>query len=431
MKSSSATQQKDSNMKHRVATKLPKVWCARMVLAFFLSALIAPVLAVEAAAQEPRPVTVVAARQGAVTDRIAVVGTLVAREEIRVNPLVREKEIRQILVEAGEFVEKGHPLAILDDTDAGMLLERNVVQGRRAEAAIAQERSRVEAALITEREAGMLLERSRSLQARGVVSQQVLDEHENSHARALSQLELARQSLALAEADRGLIERERIEIQLTLERSTVRAPASGLVLARNARVGAMTSSSGDPMFVIAEDGDIEMEARVSETGFVRLREGMPAEIHVAGRAQPLAGRVRLSAAQLDPETRMGTVRIDLADGEGLVAGAFGRGTINALQRRNILLPGTAVESRRGVHSVYVVDDDIVSLRTVTVGLQQGNLREVLDGLTEGELVVLKAGGFLKAEERIEPVVAGYLGFSGPELSTFRSSVAEITGATLR
>ncbi|MCX8995706.1 efflux RND transporter periplasmic adaptor subunit [Rhizobiaceae bacterium BDR2-2] len=402
-----------------------------MVLAFFLSALIVPLFAVEAAGQEPRPVTVVAARQGAVTDRIAVVGTLVAREEIRVNPLVQEKEIRQILAEVGAFVEKGQPLAVLDDTDAGMLLDRNVVQGRRAEAAIAQERSRVEAAMITEREAHKLLERSRSLQVKGVVSQQILDEHENAHARALSQLELARQSLALAEADRALIERERLEIRLTIERSTVRAPASGLVLARNARVGAMTSSSGDPMFVIAEDGDIEMEARVSETGFVRLGEGMPAEIHVAGKARPLIGRVRLSAAQLDPATRMGTVRIALAGDEGLVAGAFGRGTINALQRRNILLPGTAVESRRGVHSVYVVDDGIVSPRIVTVGLQQGNLREVIEGLTEGELVVLKAGSFLKAEERIEPVVADYPGPSGPELSTFRSSLADITGATVR
>ncbi|ATN32583.1 efflux transporter periplasmic adaptor subunit [Rhizobium sp. ACO-34A] len=414
-------------MKHRLTSKPSKAMRAGMV-ASFLGALIVPLFSVEAVAQEPRPVTVVAARQSVVVDRIAVVGTLIAREEIRVNPLVQGREIRQILAEVGAFVEKGQALAILDDTDTVMLLERNTVQGRRAEAAIAQERSRVEASLITEREARTLLERSRSLQGKGVVSQQVLDEHENAYARALSQLELARQSLALAEADRALIEREGLEIRLTIERSTVRAPASGLVLTRNARIGAMTSS-GEPMFIIAEDGDIEMEARVSETGFVRLREGMPAEIHVAGRPGPLEGRVRLSAAQLDPETRMGTVRIDLTGDEGLVAGAFGRGTIDAVRRRNILLPGSAVESRRGIHNVYVVNDGIVSPRTVTAGLQQGNLREVLDGLTEGELVVLKAGGFLKAEERIEPVVAGYPASSGRELSTLQSSLAEITGAT--
>lgn len=391
-------------MLHQQRLKLPNIrrWGFSVAL---LALSLFPVA--QSAAQERKPITVVAARQGPVIDRIAVVGTLVAREEIRVNPLIQGKEVRQILVEVGDRVEAGQPLAILDDTEVGLLLDKNGVQGRRAEAAVAQQRSKIESALITERETRKLLDRSRLLLAKGVVSEQILDERQNAHARAVSDLEIARQTLALAKADSALIDRERDETQLTVDRSIVRAPASGLILSRTARIGVMTSSSSEPLFVIAEKGDIEMEASVSETALARLKEGMAAEVSRPGNLKPLQGKVRLSAAQINPATRMGTVRIDLVEEDGLIVGAFSRGTITLLQRPGILVPGTAVRRTNGKSSLYVVKNGIVQPRDITVGLQQGNLLEITQGLAEGELVVLKAGNALKANEQIAPVlVAG-------------------------
>jgi HlyD family secretion protein len=358
-----------------------------------------------ASADAQMPVTTIVAKRGALTERIEVVGSLAAREEIEVYPAVLGKEVRQILVEAGQHVERGQALAVLDTTEALMLLDKNAVSLLRARAAAAVESSKIDVATVTEAEARKKLERSRSLQPKGAIADNVLEEDLNAHARAVAELRLARQSLELANADQQLIASERREIELTVQRSTLRAPSSGRILSRKARVGAMTSSSAEPLFVIADDDDIEFAAQVTETSFVRLREGMSAEITLPGRDQAIAGTVRLNAAQLDPKTRSGTVRIELADKTGLVPGVFARGSISVEDRQNVLLPGTAVKSTAAGHNVYVVSDGLVDIRPVRIGSQQSGFVEILDGIREGEEVVLKSGAFLKAQERVRPVLA--------------------------
>ncbi len=356
-------------------------------------------------AQDEMPVTVVVARQSAVTERLPVVGSLAAREEVQVNPLVLGRAIEDILAETGEYVEKGQPLAVLDATEARMLLDKNAVAVLRARAAVEVEASRLDVAMVSEAERRKILDRSLALQPKGAVSQQLLEEHQNAYARAVAETALARQSLALAQADAGLIARERREIELTIERSTVRAPQAGMVLRRTARLGALTSGSADPLFVIARDARVEFVAQVPEVGFMRLRPGMRAEIDLPGGEGSVAGTLRLSAAELDPATRSGEVRIQLDETEGLRPGIFVRGDIDTSARRNIVLPGSAVKTAAGESSVFVVSDGIVGLRPVTVGARQDGLVEIVTGVSDGELVVLKAGGFIKAQDRVRPVPA--------------------------
>lgn len=351
------------------------------------------------------PVTVVVAREAEVADEIPVVGSLVAREEVEVHPFIEGRVIEHILAEVGQRVEKGQPLALIDMTEARMLLDKNSVSMLRARAAAEVEGSRLDVAAVSEAEARKVLERSRALQPKGAVSQQLLDEHENAHARAVAELRLARQSLALSEADAELIARERKDIELTIERSTVRAPDAGLVLRRTARIGAMTSASASPLFVIAKDATIEFATQVTETSFLRLDEGMRAQITLPGYDGLLGGKVRLNAAQVDPLTRSGEVRIELDETDGLKPGVFARGSISASARRNILLPGSAVNTASGASNVFVVTDGVVDRRDVTVGIRQDGFVEILDGVRDGEMVVLKSGGFLKSQEKVRAVVA--------------------------
>jgi HlyD family secretion protein len=356
-------------------------------------------------AQEKMPVTVVVASPAEMTEKIPVVGSLVAREEIQVHPLVEGRVIEDILVEVGQSVKKGQPLVVLDTTEARMLHDRNSVSVLRAQTAVEVEASRVDVAKVTEAEALKVLDRSRALQPKGAVSQQVLDEHENKHMRAVAELALARHSLALAQADAQLIARERQEIELTIDRSTVRSPEAGLVLRRSARTGAMTSASSGALFVIAKNSTIEFATHVTETSFIRLAEGMRATIALPGYGGPLGGTVRLNAAELDPVTRSGEVRIELDETTGLKSGSFARGSIEAAARRNIFLPGSAVKTAGGTSTVFVVKDGIVDMRPVIVGTRQEGVVEIVNGLLEGEMVVLRSGGFLKSQERVWPVIA--------------------------
>lgn len=356
-------------------------------------------------AESQMPVTVVVARHAEVAEKIPVVGSLIAREEVEVRPFIEGRMIEHILAEVGQRVERGQPLALIDTTEARMLLDKNSVSMLRARAAAEVEGSRLEVAAVSEAEARKVLERSRALQPKGAVSQQLLDEHENAHARAVAELRLARQSLALSEADAELISRERKDIELTIERSIVRAPDAGLVLKRTARIGAMTSAAATPLFVIAKDAAIEFATQVTETSFLRLEEGMRAQISLPGYDGLIGGRLRLNAAQVDPLTRSGEVRIELDETSGLKPGVFARGSINVPARRNILLPGSAVSTASGASNVFVIKDGVVDRRDVTVGVRQDGFVEILDGISDGEMVVLKSGGFLKSQERVRPVLA--------------------------
>lgn len=380
-----------------------------------------------AQSDEQMTVTVVVARPDDIIEKVPVVGSLIAREEIEVHPLVQARAIEHILVEIGQRVEKGQPLAVLDTTEAVMLLGKNEVSLLRARAAVEVEASKLEVAAVTEAETRKNLERSRALQPKGAVSQQVLDQHQNTHARALAELGVARQSLQLAEADAELIVRERREIELTIERSTVKAPDAGLVLKRSARIGAMTSSSASPLFVIAKNAAIEFVAQVTETSFMQLEEGMRAEISLSGHDRPLSGTLRLNAAELDPTTRSGEVRIELDETAGLKPGAFARGSIYASARRNILLPGSAVKTASGASTVLVVKEGVVDVRPVTVGARQDGLVEIVDGVSDGEMVVLKSGSFLKADEKVRPVIATSVQPSASNLAAALPT-SETTGA---
>ncbi|MET3600758.1 efflux RND transporter periplasmic adaptor subunit [Martelella mangrovi] len=361
-----------------------------------------------ASAQEVRHVTVAAAREGEVVGTVAATGAVIAREDVPVHAEVDGEIIRAVLAEEGDYVAVGAPLARIDTSDAELALEKNTVEQRRARTMIEQEKARLEKARVSEAEAARELARNRSLVTSGAVSERALSERENDHARAAADLALARNALEVAEAELELVGRNRAEIERTLDKSTVRAPAAGLVLVRNARTGHAAALSGEPLFVLAEDGDLELEVAVAETDLARIREGQKAVFHLEGHDAPLEGYVRHRAAQINAATRLGDVRIALDDPVGLVVGAFVSGRIEVLSRRSILLPVSAIRfAGNGDTIVTIVEDGIVSKRPVETGLAEGDLIEVLSGIRPGERVVLKAGSFLKDGERVVPAVDDY------------------------
>ena len=80
---------------------------------------------------------------------------------------------------------------------------------------------------------------------------------------------------------------------MRIGRTEVRAPVSGLVSRRSAKLGAMASSAGEPLFRIIADGDVDLEADVPEQSLVRFAVGMPATIRLPGVDRSRRGRVRL------------------------------------------------------------------------------------------------------------------------------------------
>lgn len=136
---------------------------------------------------------------------------------------------------------------------------------------------------------------------------------------------------------------------------------------------------------------------------VKVAVGRTATVRLAGSSTAVAGKVRLIAPTVDPQTRLGTVRIVLADTDAARPGMYASAVVVAKEKQAVVLPRTSVMLANDGTVVRKVEEGIVRLVPVTVGIRDGRIVEILSSLAAGELVVEKAGAFVREGDRIRPV----------------------------
>jgi RND family efflux transporter MFP subunit len=193
------------------------------------------------------------------------------------------------------------------------------------------------------------------------------------------------------------------EARARLRRTEIRAPQAGLVLTRSVEVGQTATGGGEPLFRLGRGGQIEMRGQVAEQDLPRLAPGQPVEVRVTGIEQPFPGKVRLLGAVIDPQTRLGSVRVDLEPHPNLRPGAFARAAVQVGFGQRPILPQSAVLSDAdGTYVIIAKADDSVARRTVRVSGSQREGLVIAAGLDGTERVVLTAGPFLRIGEKIIP-----------------------------
>jgi multidrug efflux pump subunit AcrA (membrane-fusion protein) len=181
---------------------------------------------------------------------------------------------------------------------------------------------------------------------------------------------------------------------------SLRAPAAGLVTHVNTIVGAPASLQAGPMFRIAVNNEIELDAEVPGIHMLKLNPGATTRISRDGTPD-LIGRVRLVLPEISRSTQLGHVRISLANNPTLRVGMFARASIDARRSCGIAVPRDAIDHL----TVQVVKGDIVETRKVKVGLVSDTSTEILEGLDVGEIVVADAGTSLHDGDRIKTTFA--------------------------
>lgn len=396
-----------------------KLWSNVLAGVFLSGALVTlPASAEEAgktpaAAVETVPtVSVVKAMRADVSQKVIVTGTLVAREQVLVTPGVEGLKIEEIFFDAGQRVKEGTVLARLAVDSIDVLLAQNTSQLASTDAQIAQARAQISSAEALATQTAQALERGRALVGSASIAKEAFEQRQMAADQARAQLQVAKETLSAAEAGRKLVEAQRAELALRRSKTDIRAPRGGLILSRSAVVGQIASSAGNPLFVIAENGDIELDAEVTETLLPQLRVGQPVVVRPSGVATPAAGIVRLVQPEVNATTRLGKARIALPGGDGLRVGAFARGTVEIATSEGIALPVTAIADDKGEKSVQVVKDGVVETRKVVTGLSDAGVIEVTEGVEEGELVVSKAGTFLRAGDKVKTQLVSGSGAKG-------------------
>ena len=182
--------------------------------------------------------------------------------------------------------------------------------------------------------------------------------------------------------------------------TSLRAPAGGLVTQVNTIVGAPASPQAGPMFRIAVNNEIDMDAEVPAVHMLKLNPGATVRIS-RDNGPDIVGRVRLVSPQIDRSSQLGHIRITLTSNPSLKIGMFAQASIDAKRSCGVAIPRTAIDHL----TVQVVKGDTVETRKVRVGLVSDTSTEILEGLDVGEVVVADAGSSLHDGDKIKTMFA--------------------------
>jgi HlyD family secretion protein len=185
--------------------------------------------------------------------------------------------------------------------------------------------------------------------------------------------------------------------------ATVRAPVAGTVNHRFIRIGMMASARAEPLFRIIGNGEVELKGDVPVTRIDKIAIGQTARVEIAGLGET-AGRVRVVAPEVDVKTQLGSARISVGNGDKLRVGAYARAVVTVARSCSSTIPLSAVFYGREGTVVQVVRNNRVEMRRVRVGLLSGGDAEIREGLNEGDLVVLRAGAFLREGDQVRAIV---------------------------
>lgn len=385
---------------------------ARPLLALLL-ALALPASALPVAAQEatseapvapaPPAITVTEVAPVALRDRVIASGLVSAVEEVQVQPLIEGQPIDELLADVGDRVAAGQVLARLSTSTLELQRSQLVANRAAVEAQVAQAEATLIDARATAADAARQAERNRQLAEDGTVPQAQADTASAAAESAAARVRAAEQGVVAAQAQIGVIDAQVASLDLQVSRAEVAAPVGGLVVGRNAQVGAVASAAGQPLFTIVRDGAMELSVDVSEGDLMRLRPGQAATLRASESAAPLRGTVRLVEPSIDPATRLGTARITIEDPTQVVTGMFLQAEILVREARELAVPASAVASDPSGAAVMRVEDGVVRRVPVATGIRDGDLVGVDEGLGAGDLVVTRAGAFVRDGDRINPV----------------------------
>jgi RND family efflux transporter MFP subunit len=321
-------------------------------------------------------VSVIAVQHGLVPTTVSIIGNIAARYDTPIGVEGDGGRVAAIYVEAGDHVRRGQVLARLNDS---------VIKPQVANLEASLELARAEADL-----AAAEYKRALALGSAGALSKEETERRRSSSVTAAAKVKVAAAQLA--------------EAQARLARTEVRAPADGLLLTRSVEVGQTVAAGSDALFRMAEGNEVELRGQVSEQDLPLLKVGQGVRVKLTGSTQTYEGKVRLLGAVIDPQTRLGMVRIALKPDPNLRPGAFARAEVLVNNAEGVVLPQTAVlTDDKGSYVLVVSADHKVQRRPVRVAGITANGVAVSGILDDKDLVVSTAGAFLQEGEVVKPV----------------------------
>jgi multidrug efflux pump subunit AcrA (membrane-fusion protein) len=375
-------------------------------------------------------VKVAKAEKGDIAAQVVAVGTIWPREKADVGAKV-SAQIKKMALLKNKVVRAGEVIAILESRD---------LQAQRAEAVAALNQTRAEErSLVTGtipktnaedqkalndarakvNNARRLFERRRTLFEQGGISQKDLEAAQLDLTTAEDELRLQEQTVtlrgrslnpndrALAAAKTAEAQQHLATLDAQLSYATIRAPITGIVTDQYQYEGEFAAAGGK-LVTIADTSTVIVKAPFSDTVAAQLKSGDAATVVPTDTsAEEMKGQITLLSRSTDPTNRTVEVWVTLTNGGGkLRANGAAQVTVMANSKNDaIVVPASAVTleaSNADEGTVMIVDrQNVARERKVTVGVRSGDKIEIVEGLQEGDTVVVEGNFALPDGTKVE------------------------------
>lgn len=314
---------------------------------------------------------VVSVTSGDVRKLLSLSGALRAYNQAVVKARVAG-EVREVLVREGEAVQLDQILVKMDTADY--------------DARLAQARGSLAAANGQLEIARQARDNNKILLDKAFISQNSYDNTKNQYAIALANVDSARGAVSVA--------------QKALADTVIRAPIAGLISSRSVQPGEKISPD-NKLFEVVDLRVMEMEAPVPTQDIASIKIGQQVQLKIEGVTQMVNGKV----SRINPGTVTGSrsimTYIQIANPDGVLrAGMFGEAQLVIAQKNGVLIvPQTAVRTENDKTFVYVIENNTLQQKPVSLGMQ-GDANgvavvELLSGVGKDAIVVKTNLGSLR------------------------------------
>jgi len=292
-------------------------------------------------------------------------GTVRARQKTAVGSRLLAP-VEKVFVVAGQYVSAGDVLVKLDQAD---LLARQK-----------QTQADLEAGQARLSKAEDDLRRVLELQKNDAATEQELYD--------------AKRAKDVAQADVNSLQQRLAEVTTQLSYATIRAPFDGIVVDKQIDEGDL-AKPGETLVTLYDPTRLQLEADVPESIALKLKPGELVGVQINSISANCEGTVSEIVPQASPASRSLLVKVTGPCPPGVVTGMFGRLIIQTGERKQFLIPISAVERVGQLEMVYVVKNTnindknrVVEKRFIQTGEPSGDEIEVLSGLSADDSVVV-------------------------------------------
>jgi RND family efflux transporter MFP subunit len=352
--------------------------------------------------KRPRPVKTSSVVEMPMTEKVTVMGTLVAYDQATLSNKVAGR-VATIHVDLGSQVKAGQVVARIEQRDYELRVQQ-------AEAALTQARVRlglspkggdervnpeqtgtVRQARAQMEEARLNRSRSATLVEQGVISRAEFDSVEATYKVTVSRYQDAIEEIRNRE---GLLSQRKSELALArqqLSDTVIRAPFAGMVQEKTASIGEYLAA-GSPVINIVKVNPLRFRAEVPEREAKDIRQGQQVRISAEGAPKDHIGLVTRISPVITEQNRILIVEADIVNDGTLRPGAFVRAELTSDDIGMVAaVPSGAIISFAGIQKVILAKEGKAVESPVTVGRRNPEWTEIVAGVKLGDQVIVNPG----------------------------------------